>query len=162
MKIHEISYKQCSLECIKSDDQQGDLLFSSAWIHIYISQDFKIFITIKISICDFVNNLRAISFNVTCNPIVSLSTQLYRLGVLHIKQHAQSSYIIEDDHWTKHALFCSIKCLILTLFFCTMKFFLESHMMDTSYTSIIFICVELQCILHASCWSGGLLHFDRL
>ena len=105
VKIHGTTYKQGSVIRITSNDEQ-DLPFVYAQIvHVYVYQDFKIFITNTLSINDFVNNLRAISVDVTSNSLVCLSTQLYSHGVLHIKQHAHSSYIIEKDHWAKHTLF---------------------------------------------------------
>ena len=113
VKIHGITYKQGSLIRITSNDGQGDPLFVYAQVVctriVYVYQDFKIFITNKLSISDFVNNLRAISVDVTSDSLVCLSTQLYSHGVLHIKQHAHSSYIIEKDHWAKHTLFYWVK-----------------------------------------------------
>ena len=106
VKIHGTTYKQGSVIRITSNDEQGDLPFIYAQIvHVYVYQDYKIFITNILSISDFVNNLRAINVDVTSNSLVCLSTQLYSHGVLHIKQHAHSSYIIEKDHWAKHTLF---------------------------------------------------------
>ena len=106
VKIHGTTYKQGSVIRITSNDEQGDLPFIYAQIvHVYVYQDYKIFITNILSISDFMNNLRAINVDVTSNSLVCLSTQLYSHGVLHIKQHTHSSYIIEKDHWAKHTLF---------------------------------------------------------
>ena len=105
VKIHGVTYKQGSVIRM-SNDEEGDLPFVYAQIvHVYVYQDFKIFITNNLSIIDFVSNLRAISVNVTSNSLVCLSTQLYSHGVLHIKQHAHISYLVEKDHWAKHTLF---------------------------------------------------------
>ena len=79
----------------------------------YVCRDFKIFITNTLSISDFVNNFKAISVDVISNSLVCLSTHLYSHGVLHIKQHAHSSYIIENDHWAKHTLFYRVHVLII-------------------------------------------------
>ena len=76
MKIHGITYKQGSVIRITSDDEQGDLQFVYAQIvHVYVYQDFKIFLTNKLSISDFANDLRAISVDVTNDSLVCLSTQ---------------------------------------------------------------------------------------
>ena len=118
VKIHGTTYKQGSVISITSNDAQGDLPFLCAQIvHIYVYQDFKIFITNTLSIGDFVNNLRAISVDVTSNSLVCLSTQLFSHGVLHIKQHAHSSYIIEKDHWAKHTFFYRFHCIKLILLY---------------------------------------------
>jgi hypothetical protein len=103
VKIHGTTYKQGSVIRISSNDEQGDLPFVYAQIvRVYVYQDFKIFVTNTLSISDFVNDLRAISVDVTSNSLVCLSSQLYCDGVLHIKQHA---HLIEKDHWAKHTLF---------------------------------------------------------
>ena len=71
MKIHGTTYKQGSVIRITSNDAKGDLPFLYAQIvHVYVYQDFKIFITNTLSISDFVNNLRAISVDVTNNSLV--------------------------------------------------------------------------------------------
>ena len=114
VKIHGTTYKQGSVIRITSNDEQGDLPFVYAKIvHVYVYQDFKIFITNTLSVSDFVNNLRAIRVDVTSNSLVCLSTQLFSHGVLHIKQHVHSSYIIEKDHWTKHTFFFFTDFIVL-------------------------------------------------
>ena len=106
MKIHGVLYKCGSIIRIASSDDSEVLPFTYAQIkRVYVHLDHKIFVTNIVQVCKVVQPLRSLSVVVTEQPLLCLSTHLYCHGVLHLKHHNHSFYLVEKDHWLKHSVF---------------------------------------------------------
>ena len=98
-------YKIGSVIRVKSQEE-GPVPFDYVTIHrVFVYKDYKIFMGKKVTIIKFDEHLRAIELVLTENSSLSLSTQLYSHGVLHLKQKEQRYYVVEKDNWVKPSLF---------------------------------------------------------
>jgi hypothetical protein len=107
VKIHGVLYKCGSIIRVTSNDNTEDLPFTYVQIKkvYYVHLDHKIFVTNIVQVCEFVQPLRALNIVITEQPLLCLSTRLYCHGVLHLKHHNNSLYLVEKDHWRKHSAF---------------------------------------------------------
>ena len=100
MKIHGVRYSTQAVIRLKTPPQWSvdDPCTYCSVNTIYVYQDHKIFVLKALSIVAFVEHLKAFEVVPTDQMILATFHNLYRHGVLHLKQKHGKYYLVEKDH----------------------------------------------------------------
>ena len=81
---------------VRVQDESGSLIYGQIE-DIYVHNDHKIFVLSVVKIVQYVEHLRAIEIEITDRTLLCLNEDIFRHGVLHIKQKAGRLYIIDYE-----------------------------------------------------------------